>query len=182
MSFDEKPRFEFALKRDENGEYIIVKETEGQKWYKKQFENAKYPEYATPDSAGCDFFAAEDIVIPSVFNQIKNGDMKPTLVHTGIKAYMPAGMVLTIENRSSNPGKKNLILANSIGIIDKDYYSNKSNDGEIMFSYYNVGKDDLLIKAGDKLGQGIFLKYESPSTGFTVENSERAGGFGSTDK
>lgn len=182
MSIAEKPRFEFALKRDENGEYLIKKDEKGVEGYVEQFPHAKYPEYATPDSAGCDFFAAEDIVIPSVFNQIKDGDMKPTLVHTGIKSYMPSGMVLTLENRSSNPGKKNLILANSIGIVDKDYYSNKSNDGEIMFAFYNVGKEDIVIKAGDKLGQGVFLNYALPDSGFTVENAEREGGFGSTDK
>lgn len=181
MTITEKPRFEFALVKDENGDYVVKKDSKCNE-YVKQYPNAKYPEYATPDSAGCDFFAAEDIVIPSVFNQIKNGDMKPTLVHTGIKAYMPSGMVLTLENRSSNPGKKNLILANSIGIVDKDYYSNKSNDGEIMFAFYNVGKEDIVIKAGDKLGQGVFLNYALPDSGFTVESAEREGGFGSTDK
>jgi len=48
--------------------------------------------------------------------------MKPTLVKTGIKAYMQDNEYLMLVNRSSNPGKKGLILANSIGIVDKDYY------------------------------------------------------------
>ena len=46
--------------------------------------------------------------------------------------------VLILANRSSNPGKKGLILANSIGVIDKDYYGNPDNDGHIMFAFYNI--------------------------------------------
>ena len=42
-------------------------------------------------------------------------DIKPTLVHTGIKSDMEEDEVLELYNRSSNPGKKGLILANSVG-------------------------------------------------------------------
>lgn len=42
-------------------------------------------------------------------------DIKPTLVHTGIKSNMEDDEVLELYNRSSNPGKKGLILANSVG-------------------------------------------------------------------
>ena len=51
--------------------------------------------------------------------------------------------VLILANRSSNPGKKGLILANSIGVIDKDYYGNKDNDGHIMFAFFNIKDEDI---------------------------------------
>ena len=72
------------------------------------------PQRKTKYSAGYDIEAAEDCVIPS----FKKGD-KPTLVKTGIKAYMQDDEYLMLANRSSNPGKKGLILANSVGLDRK---------------------------------------------------------------
>ena len=72
--------------------------------------------------------------------------MKPTLIKTGIKAYMQDDEVLILANRSSNPGKKGLILANSIGVVDKDYYGNEDNDGHIMFAFFNIKEEDIEIK------------------------------------
>ena len=71
---------------------------------------------------------------------------KPTLVKTGVKSYFGEDEVLILANRSSNPGKKGLILANSIGVIDSDYYGNPDNDGHIMFAFYNIKDEDTLIK------------------------------------
>ena len=83
-------------------------------------------------------------------------------------------------NRSSNPKKKGLVLANSVGIIDKDYYENPDNDGHIMFAFFNIKDEDVTIKKGEAIGQAIFQKY------FTVDGDnaegERIGGFGSTTK
>ena len=133
------------------------------------------PERKTKYSAGYDVESAEDVIIPS----FKKG-MKPTLVKTGIKAYMQDNEYLMIVNRSSNPGKKGLVMANSIGIIDKDYYGNVENDGHIMFAFYNIKDEDIEIKKGDRIGQAIFMKY------LTVDNDnatgKRVGGFGSTSK
>ena len=143
----------------------------------KGFEdwNINLPERKTKYSAGYDVEAAEDTVIPS----FKKG-MKPTLVKTGVKAYMGEDEVLILANRSSNPGKKGLILANSIGVVDSDYYENPDNDGHIMFAFYNIKDVDVEIKKGDAIGQGIFQKY------FGVDNDnaegERLGGFGATNK
>ena len=112
------------------------------------------PVRKTKFSAGYDVEAAEDTIIPS----FKRGN-KPTLIKTGIKAYMADDEVLILANRSSNPGKKGLILANSIGVIDKDYYGNPDNDGHIMFAFYNIKDEDIEIKKGDCIGQAIFQKY-----------------------
>lgn len=129
----------------------------------------------TKFSAGYDIEAAEDCIIPS----FKRGK-KPTLVKTGLKAYMPDDEMLLLYNRSSNPGKKGLILANSVGVVDKDYYGNQDNDGHIMFAFYNIKDEDVEIKKGDAIGQAIFQKY------FVTDNDKtegiREGGFGSTSK
>ncbi len=129
----------------------------------------------TKYSAGYDIEAAEDVVIPS----FKKG-MNPTLVSTGLKAYMQEDEVLLLYNRSSNPKKKGLILANSVGVIDKDYYGNPDNDGHIMFAFYNIKEEDVEIKKGEAIGQAVFEKY------LVVDNDaaegERMGGFGSTNK
>lgn len=122
----------------------------------KGFENKQInlPVRKTKFSAGYDVEAAEDCIIPS----FKKG-MKPTLVKTGIKAYMQEDEVLILANRSSNPGKKGLVLANSIGVIDCDYYGNPDNDGHIMFAFFNIKDEDIKIKKGDTIGQAIFQKF-----------------------
>ena len=106
--------------------------------------------------------------------------MKPTLVKTGIKAYMQDNEYLMLVNRSSNPGKKGLILANSIGIVDKDYYGNEDNDGHIMFAFYNIKDEDIEIKKGEAIGQALFQKYLI--TDNDKAEGKRMGGFGSTRK
>ena len=129
----------------------------------------------TKYSAGYDIEAAEDCIIPA----FKPGQA-PTLVKTGLKAYMPEDEYLMLCNRSSNPKKKGLVMANSVGIIDADYYGNPDNDGHFMFAYYNFFNEDVVIKKGDVIGQVIFQKYlvtdDDNATGV------RTGGFGSTDK
>lgn len=60
-----------------------------------------------------------------------------------------------------------------------DYYGNPDNDGEMMFAFYNVSNETVVIEKGEKLGQGLFIKY-----GITDDDNadgERVGGFGSTD-
>ena len=143
----------------------------------KGFENSNInlPVRSTKNSAGYDVEAAEDCIIPA----FKPGQ-KPTLVKTGIKAYMESDEVLILANRSSNPGKKGLILANSIGVVDSDYYGNPDNDGHIMYAFFNFKAEDVEIKKGDRIGQAIFQKYLV--TDDDIAQGERTGGFGSTNK
>lgn len=143
----------------------------------KGFENSNInlPVRSTKNSAGYDVEAAEDCIIPA----FKPGQ-KPTLVKTGIKAYMESDEVLILANRSSNPGKKGLILANSIGVVDSDYYGNPDNDGHIMYAFFNFKAEDIEIKKGDRIGQAIFQKYLV--TDNDIAQGERTGGFGSTNK
>ena len=113
------------------------------------------PVRKTKHSAGYDIEAAEDVVIPKYYPGIK-----PTLIPTGLKAYCADDECFFLLNRSSGP-KKGFLMANSIGLVDKDYYGNSDNDG-------------------DAIGQVVFQKY------LVADNDEaegvRTGGFGSTDK
>ncbi len=131
------------------------------------------PVRKTKFSAGYDVEAAEDIVIPAY----KFGT-KPTLIPTGLKAYCAEDEYYMLVNRSSGP-KKGFVMANSIGIVDSDYYNNESNEGHFYFQYFNFSDKDLEVKKGEVIGQVIFQKY------LTVDDDKaegvRAGGFGSTD-
>ena len=138
-------------------------------------KNINLPVRKTKFAAGYDMEAAEDVVIPS----FKKG-MAPVLIPTGLKAYMEDDEVLYLYNRSSNPKKKGLILANSVGVVDKDYYNNPDNDGHIMFAFFNIKDEDIIIKKGEAIGQGVFSKYLV--TDSDVAFGDRVGGFGSTDK
>ncbi len=133
------------------------------------------PVRKTKYSAGYDIEAAEDVVIPS----FKKG-MAPTLVKTGLKAYMQDDEVMFLYNRSSNPKKKGLVMANSVGVIDKDYYGNPDNDGHFMFAFFNIKDEDVLIKKGEAIGQAVFQKYLVADD--DNAEGERLGGFGSTSK
>ena len=129
----------------------------------------------TAKSAGYDVEAACDTVIPPF-----TPGCKPTLVHTGLKVYCMDDEWIMLANRSSNPGKKKLVLANGIGIVDKDYYGNPDNDGEFMYAYFNISDEDVVIKKGDVIGQVVFQKFLVADN--DSAEGDRIGGFGSTSK
>lgn len=159
----------------------------------KGFEDCEInmPIRKTKNSVGYDIEAAEDTVIPSIwktvftnFQKFLKGDqtyeaIKPTLVKTGIKAYFEEDEALFLANRSSHPGKKGLVLANSIGVIESDYYGNPDNDGHIMFAYYNFYPVDTTIKKHEPIGQAFFQKFLIADN--DKAEGKRMGGFGSTD-
>lgn len=62
-----------------------------------------------------------------------------------------------------------------MGIVDKDFYNNPDNDGEIAFAFMNISNETITIEAGEKLGQGIFMKYEI--TEDDNAKGDRTGGF-----
>ena len=149
---------------------------------KRGFEIAKgwedkginLPVRKTKYSAGYDVEAAEDVIIPSY----KPG-IKPTLIPTGLKAYCQNDEWYMLVNRSSGP-KKGFVMANSIGVIDSDYYENETNDGHFYFQYFNFQDHDIEVKKGDIIGQVIFQKYLV--TDDDNAEGQRIGGFGSTTK
>lgn len=137
------------------------------------------PQRATKGAAGYDFEAAETVTIPSIWLLQQQGIMpKPVLIKTGIKAYMLENEYLELVSRSSNPLKRFLLLANGVGVIDRDYYNNKNNEGHIMFQFLNFGYDEVIIEKGERIGQGIFKQFYLADGDFV--ETERTGGFGSS--
>lgn len=128
--------------------------------------NFDLPKRSTKFSAGYDFINPEKVELES--NKIY-------YVKTGVKADMEENEFLMLCNRSSNPKKKNLVLINGVGIVDKDYYNNPDNEGEIAFAFMNISNETITIEAGEKLGQGIFMKYETTDDDNT--KGDRTGGF-----
>lgn len=159
------------------------------------------PVRKTEKAAAYDMVAAQDIVVPSYWRMMerlskvtskglmdlstaadfyKSNSIKPTLIPTGYKAYMPEGFSLDLAIRSSSPLKYWLIKANSIGIIDGDYADNIDNEGHIYFQVINMGIMDLMIKKGDIIGQAKFVPCSYVEDDACVEKELRTGGFGST--
>ena len=130
----------------------------------------KLPKRGSSKSAGYDICTPVDIIIPP--NGISDA------IQTDIKAYMLDDEYLEIVPRSSIGFKKGLMLINTCGIIDSDYYNNVDNDGNIGFKFKNLTNETVEIKAGERILQGIFKKY------LTIDNDDcdiiRTGGTGST--
>ena len=168
------------------------------------------PTRGTGKSAGYDFVVAEDIVLKPYDHIVTNlrdkcerplpdywsfnapftlDEMakltkelkgKVQLVSTGMKCAMPEGIYLELSVRSSTPLKHWIILGNSVGVIDADYYNNPDNEGEIYFQLINLAPFAIQLKRGDKIGQGIFHKFETTEDDAAI--GERVGGFGSTNE
>ena len=136
-------------------------------------EDIKLPERSTKFSAGYDFYALEDILVP--------GKGVITYVKTGVKVKLAEDEFLMLCNRSSNPKKKELVLMNGVGIVDSDYYGNPDNDGEICFAFSSLNETGSFIKKGEKIGQGIIQKFiKAENDNSSNSTAVRAGGFGRT--
>ncbi len=134
-------------------------------------EGGKIPTRGTKASAGYDFYLLGTVVI---------NPGETVLCNTGIKAYMQEDEVLEIYPRSSLATKKGVRLANSVGIIDSDYYNNLNNEGHIMIPLYNFSDETVILGNHDRIAQGIFKKYLTIDDEEVID-TERIGGFGSTN-
>ena len=105
--------------------------------------------------------------------------MEKQLIWTDVKAYFGHDEALLINVRSSM-GKQPVMIANSQGWVECDYYGNPDNDGNLGVNLINLGTTDYVIKAGDRIAQCMFINYLVADSGNTEE--ERKGGFGSTNK
>ena len=130
----------------------------GKEQYRKDFDIneevvIKLPRRATKGSAGYDCFAPVDIALEP------GKDIK---VPTGIRAYMKQGEVLMAFPRSGLGFKYYCRLANTVGIIDSDYYYS-DNEGHIFIKLRNEGDKPLIIRQGEVLmafpRSGLGFKY-----------------------
>ena len=139
------------------------------------------PVRKTKYSAGYDIECAEDTVVPKFVP-----GTKPTLIPTGVKAYMQDDEVLYLYNRSSNPLKYGLILSNSVGIIDTQYR------GEVKGIFHcithkenNFFRNSHVIHKGDKIMQiemSPIYDFDLEQVETLSETERGANGFGSTGK
>lgn len=168
-----KKRKERAVKKETKKiGFEVVREEEFVK-FETVFDTVlkpQIPKRGTSKSAGYDFHTPIDFTLEPG-NQI--------IIPTMIKAYMGYDQVLTMHIRSSIGIKKNVILTNCTGIIDSDYYSNEDNDGNICLALLNLGNETVHFRTGDRIAQGIFMKYLI--TDDDKSDLTRKGGIGSTN-
>ena len=110
---------------------------------------------------------------------IKPGESK--VFPTGLKVSMNDDEVFNLYIRSSLGYKYNVTLTNGVGVIDSDYYNNSDNEGHFKLKLTNHGDKELEVKIGDRIAQGIFMKYLIVDDEEEIIN-ERIGGIGSTNK
>jgi dUTP pyrophosphatase len=127
------------------------------------------PTRASEHSGGYDFYSPINAVIQP---------HESIMIWTDIKAHMYYDNAVIILPRSSM-GKHPVMIANTVGLIDMDYYSNPNNDGNIGFRLFNLNDNiPYEIKIGDRIGQGVFIKYGTVKDDTTT--AKREGGFGSS--
>ena len=176
-------KFEVVSKYIQNGQTTVI-----------------LPKRATGRSAGYDFVAVQDVVVPAYSNIMgefgdyvakripygiedvkritKSTGLRPTLIPTGVKCKLDDGKYLELSVRSSTPLYGWIVLANGVGIIDGDYYNNSGNEGEIFFQIINFSPVPIKLHKGDIIGQGIILPFET--TEDDNATGARIGGMGST--
>ena len=146
---------------------------------KKLYKDSMLPTKAHTTDAGYDLYAHS-----------KSYDDDGNVVYgSGVAMEIPQGYVGLVFPRSSN-AKKDLILSNSVGVIDSGFR------GEILFKFKPsnvIEKPDLAYipesiskyEIGERIGQIIIMPY--PEIEFVevdeLSDSERGdGGYGSSGK
>jgi dUTP pyrophosphatase len=130
------------------------------------------PQRQTKHSAGYDLASVEDV-------EINPGEIK--MIPTGLKVLLPDNEALLIFPRSSLGIKKGLMMSNSVGVIDSDYYNNENNEGHIMVPLYNFSNKKVALSKGERVAQGVFINYLQ-TIDDDPNHTVRLGGFGSSDK
>ena len=128
------------------------------------------------ENAGFDLFVPENCVIPPGEMKFVSMDLKAVVVEGGAAAHY------WLVPRSSI-SKTGLVLANSIGVIDRSYR------GSLMGAFWNLSKEDVVLARGQRLLQIVSRDMTSFSAveivGSAAELGVTArgeGGFGSTGR
>lgn len=143
----------------------------------QEFEDVKYEDLKEP-RRGTALSAGYDIFSPISFSLQPGEDIK---LPTGFKAYMLDDEAIFALPRSGQGFKFYLRLANTVGLIDADYYNNEGNEGHIWVKIRNEGDKPITIQKGEAMCQVVFQKYLLID-GDTFDGDTRVGGFNSTGK
>jgi len=140
---------------------------------KKLLTNAVIPKYSKQGDAGLDLVATSKHI--DVYGNISYG--------TGLAFEIPSGYVGLLFPRSSN-SKTDLLLTNSVGVIDSGYRGEVSM--KFSLSERQNAKNPLASYVpGDRIGQLIIMPYPNIEFEEVEELSETergSGGYGSTGK
>lgn len=152
-------------------------------------EDRYMPKYANDTDACMDLKARIEISNPLAENIRLTHDSLSIIIQpgetvkvgTGVKVSIPEGYVMTMFPRSSTGIKKNLMLANSVGIIDAGYRD------EIIMALHNIGKHPIEVFDGDRICQFMVLPFPKIELKRVEDDDDfqqgnRGGGIGSTDK
>lgn len=135
---------------------------------KEAYDKIKIPTRSTEGSAGYDFSS------PFEFNLVQGEEV---VIPTGIRMQIDEGYFLMMMPRSSYGIKKKMYIANTVPVIDSDYYY-ADNEGHILICV-GTRNHAMTIPEGERFAQGVILPFA------TVDDDDvttkRTGGIGSTD-
>lgn len=141
----------------------------------KLAEHAKglpFPKYMSEFASGADLHAANQEEVTMRAEEI-------SIIPTGLHIEIPEGYEIQVRPRSGLAAKHGVTLVNTPGTIDADYR------GEIKVILINHGKQDFVVKRGERIAQMVLQKVhrakfeEAQELGETVRGE---GGFGHTGK
>lgn len=155
------------------------------------YERIKLPRRATTGSAGY------DIMAPFSFELCPGTEI---VIPTGIRCvFYNINWHLDLLPRSGHGFKTGIRLANTVGVIDSDYYM-ADNEGHIMVkmqydgnpyppshlhkwgNHLGINHDTMVFSAGKAFCQGLFSMYGVTVDDDEYEKEDRWGGLGSTDR
>jgi len=128
------------------------------------------PTYATEHSAGMDLYASVDRE-----QVVRAGET--VLIPTGFAIALPSGFEAQVRPRSGLALRHQMGILNSPGTIDADYR------GEVKVILTNFGKQDFVVKRGDRIAQLVISRTSRASWEVVKELDDTgrgAGGFGHT--
>lgn len=137
-------------------------------------EGSPFPSYGTPASVGLDLPLQDDLYI---------APQSTVMADTGFIVQWPEGVFGMIVPRSST-GKKGVMLANTLGVVDPDYCGPTDT---LKLLIRNLTDQPVYFKKGDRLAQLVLVPYlKLPNLQIDWYEDvqelqgESRGGFGST--
>ena len=139
----------------------------------KWIDTAIIPEYKKSKDSGFDLHVC---LIGLKEEILKKGEIK--LFETGLKFELPDGFEVQIRPRSGMASKKGATVINTPGTVDQDYR------GKIKIALVNLGPEDIVIKDGDRIAQGVLCPVYQANIievdEISSDTDRGEGGFGST--
>ena len=144
----------------------------------KMYDDVIMPEYMQLGDAGFDIHCYLHDESGEPVKSIKIWPNSSAKIHTGLKTSFPHGYSLELVPRGSMGIKKNLMLMNTIGIVDSQF------DQEILLFVYNYGNEPVEILHQERLVQGMIKKCEEVKIVQVdkIDKTSRGDGFGSSGR